>query len=138
VQLDEICRTLSPGFDPNAAIRRRATALIGSRLRGDLSSAQLLSGLLEAKEFAERLPRRVNRILDAVAEDRLTLRVQSLEQARWADALHRGADRVTAGLVLAALLLGAALFFPVEPRMALAYLLVAGLLGAGLLLRRRA
>jgi predicted unusual protein kinase regulating ubiquinone biosynthesis (AarF/ABC1/UbiB family) len=136
VQLDEICHTLCPGFDARASIRRRTAALIGMRMRRDVSAGHLLSGLLEAKEFAERLPRRVNRILDAVAEDRLTFRVAPTDVDRRNEALARGANRLTAGLVLAALLLGGALLLPGEPRAAAAYLVAAGVLGAGLLLRR--
>jgi len=137
VQLDEICDTLAPGFDANAAIRRRTARLIGARMRRDLSSGHLLSNLLEAKEFTEQLPRRVNRILDAVAEDRLTLRVTSSAPERGAEALGRAASRVAAGLVLAALVLGGALLLPAEPRAATAYLLAAAALGVGMLLRRK-
>ncbi|HEX5042412.1 MAG TPA: AarF/UbiB family protein [Candidatus Polarisedimenticolaceae bacterium] len=136
VQLDEICHTLAPGFDANASIRRRTMALIGARMRRDVSAGRLLSGLLEAKEFTEHLPRRVNRILDAVAEDRLTLRVASGDADRRSEALVRGANRLTAGLVLAALLLGGALLLPSLPRVAAVYLVAAGVLAAGLLLRR--
>jgi predicted unusual protein kinase regulating ubiquinone biosynthesis (AarF/ABC1/UbiB family) len=136
VQLDEICHTLAPGFDANAAIARRTTSLIGARLRSDVSAGHLLSSLLEAKEFAERLPRRVNRILDAVAEDRLTLRIASSDPGRWNETLKQGANRVTAGLVLAGLLIGGAMLLGTEPRFGLLYHLVAAAHGAGLLLRR--
>jgi predicted unusual protein kinase regulating ubiquinone biosynthesis (AarF/ABC1/UbiB family) len=136
VQLGEICHTLSPGFDTNAAIRRRALSLIGARLRRDLSPGHVLSGLLEAKELAERLPLRVNRILDAVAEDRLTLRVHALDEKRWMDTVQRGANRLTAGLVLAGLLVGGAFLVRTDPGISLVYLVAASLLGAVLLLRR--
>ncbi len=136
VQLDDICHTLAPGFDANASIRRRTTALIGARMRRDASTGHVLSSLLEAKEFVEQLPRRVNRILDAVAEDRLTVRLAPQGVDDRNQALRHGANRLAAGLVMAALLLGGALLLPGEPRAAAAYLLAALVLGAGLLLRR--
>jgi ubiquinone biosynthesis protein len=134
VQLDEICHTLAPGFDVNAAIRRRSVALVASRLRRDLRSGHVLSGFLEAKELMERLPARANRILDALAEDRLTLRVRAIDELRWIEGMQKIANRITTGLVLAALIVGGALLMSVSPPLAVLCLVVAAVLGGSLVL----
>ena len=46
------------------------------------SPANLLSAAMEAKEFAEKLPGRVNKVMDALAEGQLTLNVQGIDERR--------------------------------------------------------
>jgi ubiquinone biosynthesis protein len=114
VQLDQICRTLAPELDPNSATRRHAAELTRARLARWMAPGNAMSGLLELKQLADRLPSRINRILEAAAEDRLTLRVAAAHEARWIEALHAVANRITSGLLLAALIVGAALLMRVE------------------------
>ena len=60
-------------MDVNATIRNDATQLRARRLQQSATSG-VFSAVLEAKEFAERLPRRVNRVLDALATSELKLK----------------------------------------------------------------
>ena len=70
---------LDPEFDPNAAIQEHAARLLESRLTHSLAPSNLFSAALDAKEFAEKLPRRINRVMDALAEGQLTLNVQGID-----------------------------------------------------------
>ena len=60
---------LDPKFDPNASIRRNAAETMRARLLKSASPGNLFSSILEVKEFVERLPARINRILDVVASN---------------------------------------------------------------------
>lgn len=114
LQLDEIAKILDPEFDPNAAVRRHATALTSKRMRKEATEGSLLTTLMELKSFASGLPTRVNRIMDAVVNRELELKVRSVDAPLVMEGLQKIANRVTSGLILAALIVGAALLMRVE------------------------
>jgi ubiquinone biosynthesis protein len=114
LNLDEIGLTLSPGFDPNEAIRRHAAEITEKQMLRDLSLGSLFSAAVDAKNFVQHLPGRVNRILDQLADNQFRIRVDSIDEARLLEGLQKVANRITLGLVLAALIVGAALLMPVE------------------------
>ena len=113
LQLDEIGRTLDPEFEPNAAVRRHASELLRRRMLKSASPGHLATALLEAKEFAEKLPGRVNRVLDLVANNKLKLEVDAIDEAELIGGLQKIANRIAMGLVLASLIVGAALLMQV-------------------------
>jgi ubiquinone biosynthesis protein len=113
LHLDEIARTLDPTFDPNASVRRNAAELLQRRMRKSASPASLYSALLEAKDFVEKLPGRVNKVLDILAKNELRLNVDAIDETLLIDGLHKIANRIALGLILAALIVGAALLMQV-------------------------
>ena len=114
LNLDEIGRTLAPEFDVNAAIRRNAVALMRRRMMKAASPGHVLTSMLEVKEFAERLPGRVNRILDSVAANDLRLKVEIIDRGSIIEGFQKVANRIALGLVLAALIVGAAMLMQVQ------------------------
>jgi len=114
LNLDEIGRTLAPDFDVNDAIRRNATSLMRRRMMKAASPSSLFASVLDVKEFAERLPGRVNRILDAVAGNDLRLKVEIIDRGSIIDGFQKVANRIALGLVLAALIVGAAMLMRVQ------------------------
>jgi predicted unusual protein kinase regulating ubiquinone biosynthesis (AarF/ABC1/UbiB family) len=114
LQLDEIGKTLDPQFDPNAAIRRHATDLTTRRMKHEATHGNLLTAAIELKNFAAGLPNRVNRILDAVVNRELELKVRATDAADVIEGMQKIANRVTSGLILAALIIGAALLMRVQ------------------------
>jgi ubiquinone biosynthesis protein len=113
LQLDEVGRVLAPDFDPNASIRRNATDLLRRRMLQSASPGNLATALLEAKEFAEKLPGRVNRVLDGLANNQLAFKVDAIDETVLIEGLQKIANRIAMGLVLAALIVGAALLMQV-------------------------
>ena len=113
VALDEVARTLDPSYDPNAAIRNQAADLFRRRVAGT-QQGSLLANLLEAREFVERLPGRVNKVMDAVAEGELKLNVRGIDERELMAGITKLANRITTGLVIAALVIGAAMLMRVE------------------------
>ena len=114
LQLDEVGRILDPDFDPDAAIRRNATEIMTKRLSKDTSKGSIFTTLLDLKEFAAGLPVRLNKIMDAVANKDLEMKVRAVDAPIIMDALHKIANRVTSGLILAALIIGASLMMRIE------------------------
>lgn len=114
LQLDAAGKALDPHFDPNAAIRRNVTALMSERMRRQSTQGSVLSTVLEAKDFMAGLPVRLNRIMDAIANRELEVKVHTLEADVFMEGLQKVANRIATGLVLAALIIGAALLMRVE------------------------
>ncbi len=142
LQLDEIGRCLDPAFNPNQAVRRHAAEITGQRLRQSTSPGSLLAGMHELKEFVERLPARANRILEKVANNELSVRVETIDEALLMQGAQKIGNRIAIGLVLAALILGAALLMRVAtpfqilgyPGLAMICFLAAAAGGVGLVL----
>ena len=114
LNLDEIGRVLDPAFDVNASMRRNATSLMRRRMLKTLSPANVFSSVLDVRDFAERLPGRMNRILDALSANDLRLKIEVIDHGSIIDGLQKVANRIAIGLVLAALIVGAAMLMRVE------------------------
>jgi predicted unusual protein kinase regulating ubiquinone biosynthesis (AarF/ABC1/UbiB family) len=133
LNLDQVGRTLDPSFDPNDAIRQYGSDILRQRLTKSLSPGNLFSSVLEMKEFLEKLPGRINKILDSVANNEIEVKVDALDEHMLMEGLQKIANRITLGLVLAALIVGAAMLMNVPtdfkilgyPGLAIIFFLVA-------------
>jgi predicted unusual protein kinase regulating ubiquinone biosynthesis (AarF/ABC1/UbiB family) len=114
LNLDRSVFTLDPAFDPNAVIRERATEILQRNIIKSIAPSNILGGIVEVKEFAEKLPGRVNRILDAVGNNDLKIKVDAIDEKIVLEGLQKVANRITLGLILASLIVGAAMLMRVE------------------------
>jgi uncharacterized membrane protein len=79
-----------------------------------MAPSNLLAGVVDLKEFAETFPRRVNKILDAIGNNDVRIRVDAIDEKVIVEGLQKVANRITLGLVVASLIVGAALLMRVE------------------------
>jgi ubiquinone biosynthesis protein len=114
LNLDQVVYTLEPSFDPNAVIRRHATDIMQQRLLKTLAPGNVFSGLIDLKDFVEKMPVRVSKILDAIGKNEFKIKVDAIEEKVLLDGLQKIANRITMGLVLAALIIGASMLMRVE------------------------
>jgi ubiquinone biosynthesis protein len=114
MNLDQVGRTIAPDFDPNASIRRNAAQIMQQRLVKSLSPGNLFSGVLELKDLLQRLPTRINKILDAIANNQLKVEVDAIDEKTLILGFQKVANRITTGLIIAALIVGAALLMRVD------------------------
>jgi ubiquinone biosynthesis protein len=112
--LDEIGRSLDPSFDPQVVVRHHADALLRQHLLKSLAPSNVFASMLEMHEFLRQLPTRLNLLLDALTRKEFELKIQALDEPRLMANLLTVANRVTLGLVLAALIVGAALMMRIE------------------------
>lgn len=112
LNLDQITAHLDPTFAPAEAIRANVSDIMTSSLRTSIGG--MVTAAIEAKEFSAALPRRANRILEAMAEGEFSIRVNAINEARVLGVVQQVSNRLTMGLVLAALTIGAALMMRVE------------------------
>ena len=114
LNLDQVGRAIEPDFDPNASIRRNAAQIMQQRLMKSLSPGNLFSGVLELKDLLQRLPSRINKILDAIANNELKVSVDAIDEKTLVVGFQKVANRITVGLIIAALIVGAAMLMQVE------------------------
>jgi predicted unusual protein kinase regulating ubiquinone biosynthesis (AarF/ABC1/UbiB family) len=114
LNLDEIGHILAPRFDPNAAIRRHAAEITEHQMARDLSLGALASAAVDLKKFVQNLPGRVNRILERLADNEFQVKVDAIDETRLMEGMQKVANRISLGLILAALIVGAALMMRVE------------------------
>ncbi|MGN6519888.1 MAG: ABC1 kinase family protein [Dokdonella sp.] len=140
--LRHVCDCLEPGLDMREPVERHLESLIGRYLRQAFSPALLAGELLDAERLVFGLPRKLADALTLVAENRLQLRVVGLRESHLMENLQKIANRIAAGLVVAALLIASALVMRVPPGtsgaayplLAMTLFVTAALLGLGLVL----
>jgi ubiquinone biosynthesis protein len=113
LNLDQVGRTLNPEFDPNASIRKNAANIMEQRVLKNISPGRVFNGMLEGINFADNLPIRINKILDMLAGNKLKMEVDAIDEKILVDAVQKVANRITLGLVLASLIIGASLLMRV-------------------------
>ena len=110
LNLDGIGRILAPEFDPSSSIQRNSSRIMRQRMLKTVSPGNVYAGLLEVKDLVTRLPARVNKILDATADNKLGFKLDTgIDAHGFMLGLQTVANRITVGLVLAALIVGAAM-----------------------------
>ena len=143
LSLDQAGKILNPDFDPNEAIRNSAAEIMRQRIAQSISPGRLFQNMIEVKEFIERLPSRVNRILDALANNDLEIRVQAIDENKLLSGFQKIANRITLGLLMAALIISAAMLMQVStsfrilgyPGIAIIFFFLAALGGIGLMVQ---
>src|SRR5213082_1939117 len=140
LNLDQVGRALAPQFDPNASIRSNAAEILRQRVIKTLSPGNLFSGVLEVKDLLQRLPARLNRFFDALANNEFKVSVDAIDEKTLIVGFQKIANRITVGLIIASLIVGAALLMRVETTFkiwgypGLAILLFLGAAAAGVIL----
>ena len=143
LSLDQAGKILDPNFDPNEAIRKSSSEIMRQRMAQSVSPGRIFQNVIEIKEFAERLPGRVNQILDALANNDLEIRVQAIDEAKLLSGFQKIANRITLGLLMAALIVSAAMLMQVStsfrilgyPGIAMIFFFLAAVGGIGLMLQ---
>jgi predicted unusual protein kinase regulating ubiquinone biosynthesis (AarF/ABC1/UbiB family) len=114
LNLDQVVTTLDPDFEPAAVVRKEAGILLQERLQNNLSMNGMTATLIEAQKFAHFLPERLNKVLDVLGGNELRVKVDTVDEKLLIDGMQKIANRIALGVVLGALIIGAALLMRVE------------------------
>jgi ubiquinone biosynthesis protein len=141
LNLDRVVFTLDPSFEPTTIIRQRAMEILQRNLLQSMAPGNLIGGVVELKEFAEKLPGRVNKILDTIGNNEFKVDINAIDEKVVLEGLQKVANRIAMGLVLAALIVGAAMLMRVEtnfkilgyPGFAMIFFVIAAIAGVALL-----
>lgn len=109
LNMDQIVAYLTPDYDLNDAIKNYVQELMQKRMKDNLKPANLMELFLEMKELTENLPFRLNKFTENLAENKIRVKIDAIDEDRFTDAFQKVANRITAGLIIAALIVGAAM-----------------------------
>lgn len=118
LHLDAITKKLDPDYDPQAVIRDYAENLIAQKLRQKFHAQNFYPALLDLNQLALDLPRRTREIVDMAAGGKLTLGIKLAQAEEFLRGMHKIANRITIGVVIAALLVSSSLMMRVYPNLA--------------------
>jgi ubiquinone biosynthesis protein len=142
LHMDDVSRSLDPEFNPTDTVRRHSDSIMQRHVLKRLSPSAMFSSALETYELAQQLPARLNTLFDSLIGNRLELKVNAFDESRLMDNLQKIANRIAVGVVLAALIVGAALLMQVRtsftlfgyPGLAMILFLLAAFCGFALVL----
>jgi predicted unusual protein kinase regulating ubiquinone biosynthesis (AarF/ABC1/UbiB family) len=101
--LEHVGMTLDPAFDPNDAVQRYANDVFRQHLQEDFAPRSVLSTASELNQLRKALPGRLHRLLE-MTDDGIPVRVQVVDEDKFIRGLNRIANRITVGLLVAALI----------------------------------
>jgi ubiquinone biosynthesis protein len=142
MNLETVAHALEPTLDRKRVVERHLERVILTRLRGTFSASRLANDALQMQRLMEELPGQASKCLTLLAENRLSLRIAGLEESRLIENLQKIANRVSAGVVTASLVIASAMLMRGERSIAgtdystivMLLFAAAGLIGAGLVL----
>lgn len=141
IYLDEVANVLDPEFNPHDAIRDQALSIMRKSQTSTSSISDLLYDAIEFKNLIESFPKKANTILDDIINRKLELKINAIDEDKLIMGFQKVANRITSGLILAAMIIGAAMLMRIEtsfiiwgyPGLAIIFFLVA-MIGSILLL----
>lgn len=143
MQLDQIVAVLAPEYDLQKSIEENVEKMMQKKMLQDLKPENFLSQLIETKKLAEKLPERLNTITERLANNEFEIKIDAIDEKRLTDGFQKVANRISIGLVIAALIIGAALLMRVPttfvilgyPGLAMIFFSAAALFGIWLVLK---
>ncbi|TVR84452.1 MAG: AarF/ABC1/UbiB kinase family protein [Saprospirales bacterium] len=141
LNMDKIVSTLSPNYDLQETISTNVERMMMEKVKSELKPRNFFSRALEAKRLAENLPERLNTISQNLAENKFEIKVKAIDEQSLTSGFQKVANRITLGLIIASLIIGAALLMRVPtsftilgyPGIPILLFLFAGIIGMALI-----
>jgi predicted unusual protein kinase regulating ubiquinone biosynthesis (AarF/ABC1/UbiB family) len=112
--LDEIGKALAPTFNPNKALRRHVSEILVRASSDWLTLPELVKTSHDARKLITEGASLTYTILERLADQQFRIEVDALDEERWINQLQKIANRLTAGLILSAMIVGGALLAHVD------------------------
>lgn len=140
LNMDQIIAFLAPEYDLRSAVRTYMSKLMQTKFLKDLAPEEIFTMLLNSKNLAEKLPQRINKITENLADNKFRMEIEALDEKRLTDGFQKIANRITLGLIIAAMIIGAAMLMSVPspfmlfgyPGLAIIFFILAAVGGIGL------
>jgi ubiquinone biosynthesis protein len=105
LNLDGTVRVLSPELDPVQLIRDYMIEVMQKRVGAQLSPGRVFAWALDVKHLVESSPRRTEMILNKLANDQLTVRLDLAHLDEMERTVRKAANRLSLGMVASALII---------------------------------
>ncbi|HEY0371022.1 MAG TPA: AarF/UbiB family protein [Thermoanaerobaculia bacterium] len=113
LHLDAITKKLDPDYDPQRVIRDYAEQLMTQKLAQKFNPRNFYPALLDLNQFVLDLPHRAREIVDLTAAGRLSFGIKLTQAEEFLAGIHKIANRITVGVVIAALLISSSMMMRV-------------------------
>jgi predicted unusual protein kinase regulating ubiquinone biosynthesis (AarF/ABC1/UbiB family) len=113
LHLDAITRRLDAEFDPQVVIREYGEELMSQKLQQKFNPRNFYPALLDLNQLVLDLPHRAREIIDLTAAGRLSFAVKLPQADTLLSGMTKIANRITVGVVIAALLIASSLMMRV-------------------------
>ena len=114
LNLEPLCRKLDPDLDPVRTMKDMAMRLVEEQFRRDISVERLLALLLELRSFVYEVPLSARRLVTQMANNELRVGIEIEKADEMQLAIRDVANRITLGVITAALILGSAFLLRME------------------------
>jgi ubiquinone biosynthesis protein len=142
LNLEQVAFALDPHLDVKRITEHHIQHVMSERMRQSFSPANIAGEVLEVQSLLRESPRKISDILSLLSENRLTVQLGGLDDSQLMENLQKIANRITAGVITAALILASAMLMRVDtagarlfgyPALALVCFLIGTVLGLGLI-----
>lgn len=113
LHLDAITKKLDPDYDPQRVIRDYAEQLMSQKLAQKFRPRNFYPALLDLNQLVLDFPHRAREIIDLTAAGRLSFGIKLSQAEEFLGGIHKIANRITVGVVIAALLISSSLMMRV-------------------------
>lgn len=116
LNLDGTIRVLSPALDPVQLIRDYMVTVMEKRVTGQLSPGRVFAWVIDMKHLFERAPRRTEIILDKLANDQITVRLEVEHFDQAVKSINKAANRLSLSIIAASFIIGGKFVWDNIPR----------------------
>ena len=118
LHLDAITKKLDPDYDPQRVIRDYAEQLMTQKLAQKFNPRNFYPALLDLNQLVLDFPHRAREIVDLTAAGRLRFGIKLTQAEEFLSGIHKVANRITVGLIIAAIVVASALMMRTAPFLA--------------------
>ena len=129
LHLDAITKRLDPDYDPQMVIRDYAEQLMTQKLAQKFHPRNFYPALLDLNQLALDFPHRAREIIDLTAGGRLTFGIKLTQAEEFLGGIHKVANRITVGVVIAAIVIASALMIDKSPVLAIVGYVASAIIG---------
>jgi len=129
LHLDAITRRLDPEYDPQHVIREYAEQLMTQKLRQKFDPRNFYAAMLDLNQLILDLPHRAREIIDLTAAGKLTFGLKLVQAEEFLAGIHKVANRITVGIIVAAIVIASALMMRTAPALAMIGYVTSALIG---------
>ena len=113
LNMDQIIAFLAPEYNLREAVKTYMNKLLQRKMLNELAPEEIFSILLDSKSLLEHLPGRIDKITENLARNKFKLHLEAIDEKRLTDGFQKVANRITLGLIIASMIIGAAMLMSV-------------------------
>ncbi|MEO6104654.1 MAG: AarF/UbiB family protein [Pseudoxanthomonas sp.] len=114
LNLEAVSKALDPGMDVKQVVEEHLEQIMRQRMKKSFSLAKIASDAIEMQALLRDSPRKLSDILGLLAENKMQVRMTGLDESHLIENLQKIANRISTGIIVAALILASAMMMRTE------------------------